>query len=247
MLNLVIADTSETFVQALSKQCKNLFRIFKCTDGVQVLEALHKVRPDILLLDLHLPQINGLDVLRTIRSGGNDVPVIVTGFLQNDFIYNELSNLRVSCFLPKPCSTGAVIACLQDLEMQIRSGVLICQTPQRAANHILLNLGFKMGLSRYQCVYSALMLKYEGEDGGITKCLYPKVAKLCGGNASQVEKAIRDAIKDAFSQGNAGVWQVYFPHGRSDETRCPSNEVFLARIAFALQEQFQITHKKIAQ
>ncbi len=246
MLKLVIADTSETFLQALSKQCKNLFDVYKCTDGLQVLEAVRKIQPDLLLLDLHLPELDGLNVLRTIRTSGNDLTVIVTGFLHNDWICRELSDLSVSCFLPKPCSTGAVVARLQDLSMHIRAGTQFCQSPQRATNHILLNLGFRMGLSRYQCVYQALMLKYEGEDGGITKCLYPKVAKLCGGNAAQVEKAIRDAIKDAFLSGNPGVWKMYFSSGCGDEIRCPSNEVFLSRIAFALQEQFQVIPGQIA-
>ena len=134
-------------------------------------------------------------------------------------VLSELEHLQVSCFFRKPCSTGALVAKLQDLTAKIQTGEQFCLNPQRAANHILLNLGFRMGLGRYQCVYQALMMKYEGEDGGVTKCLYPNVAKICGGNASQVEKAIRDAIKDAFSQGETGVWKMYFPTGTARQRR----------------------------
>ena len=247
MLKLVIADASEAIVQTMSRHCKKLFDVYICTNGQQALEAVRKFQPDILLLDLHLPELDGLTVLRTIRTSGNDIPVIMTGFLHNDWVFAEMSELRVNGFFPKPCHTGAVVAHLQDLAMHIQSGMQLCQSPQRAANHILLNLGFRMGLSRYQCVYQALMLKYEGEDGGVTKCLYPKVGMLCGGNAAQVEKAIRDAINNAFCNGNPNIWKMYFKPGCDEQMQCPSNEVFLSRIAFALQEQFQVIPNQIAQ
>jgi two-component system response regulator DegU len=47
-------------------------------------DALHKVRllkPDVLLLDLHLPDMHGLDIIRTLRNENNDVPILVmTGY-----------------------------------------------------------------------------------------------------------------------------------------------------------------------
>ena len=247
MLKLLIADTSETVVQAISRQCKGLFEIYQCASGIETLKMILKIRPDILLLDLHLPEMSGVDVLRTVRLSGNDLKVIVTGYLQNDAILYELSYLDIEGFFSKPYRTGEVVAQLQDTISKLQSGKQISQSPQRTANHILLSLGFRMGLGRYQNVYQALMLKFEGEDGGITKCLYPKVAKICGGNAAQAEKAIRDAVKDAFNRGNPAVWEMYFPAGRDGKISCPSNDIFLSRMAFALQELFEIVPNQIAQ
>ena len=68
MLKLLIVDTAEAFAQAISKQCKHLLEIYRCTDGLQALEMVRKIQPHLLQLDLHLPGMNGLDVLRTIRS-----------------------------------------------------------------------------------------------------------------------------------------------------------------------------------
>lgn len=238
MLKLLIADAVEDFSQVLFKQLKSRFEILRTTDGVQTLEMLRRFKPDILLLDLHLPKMDGLEVLRTIRTSGNTIPVLVTGYLQSDWICAELSRLQVSCLFCKPCTVGAVTSRILDVAEELVSGNVPQRTPESLAHHLLLNLGFRMGFARYECVYLALLLKFQGECGGITKCLYPKVAKLCGGNTQQVEKAVRDAVKDAYGQGNPTVWQMYFPQGSGGALRCPSNDVFLARMAFAMSEYF---------
>ncbi len=243
MQKLLIADADVDLSKVLLKQLKNRFEIFTSADGVQTLEMVRRFKPDILLLDLHLPQMDGLEVLRMIRTSGNTVPVLVTGFLQSDWICAELSRLQVTALFRKPCAAGALASRILDMAEELTSGKIPERTPENLAHHLLLNLGFRMGFARYECVYLALMLKYQGECGGITKCLYPKVAKLCGGNTQQVEKAVRDAIKDAFGQGNPVVWQLYFPQ---DALRCPSNDVFLARMAFAMREYFEQKSVKIA-
>lgn len=244
MKKLLIADTSASFMQAVSGNLKGKIEIHKCQDGSQLLLLVQKLHPDILLLDLHLPGINGMDALHTLRSSGNYLPVVATGYISNDYVCARLTQLQVEMFYCKPCSAGAVAATVLELA---EGNQLLVQTPENIVRHILLNLGFRMGLGRFFCIEQAIMLKLQGEDGGITKCVYPKVAKLCGGNTPQVEKAIRDGIKDTFRQGNPAVWQMYFPPGRAGETLCPSNDVFLTRIAFAVQEQLQMQSLKDAQ
>lgn len=232
---LLIADAGGDLSQVLLKQLKNRFEIFRSIDGIQTLEMVRSLKPDILLLDLHLPQMDGVEVLRTIRTGGINIPVLVTGFLQSDEVCAELSRLRVSALFRKPCAAGVLASRILDVAEELVVGKMQERTPENLAHHLLLNLGFRMGFARYECVYLALLLKFQGECGGITKCLYPKVAKLCGGNTQQVEKAVRDAIKDAVKQGNPIVWQMYFPQASFS---CPTNDVFLARMAFAMREYF---------
>lgn len=238
VLKLMLADGCEDFTQVITKQLKNRFDICRARDGVQTLKMLRHFKPDILVLDLHLSGMEGLEVLRTIRTSGNDIPVLVTGFLQTDWVCAELARLQVSALFCKPCASGAVVSRILDIAEELVSGKVPERTPENLAHHLLLNLGFRMGFARYKCVYLALMLKFQGECGGVTKCLYPRVARMCGGNTQQVEKAVRDAIKDAFGQGCAAVWQMYFPQSSDGGLRCPSNDVFLARMAFVMLECF---------
>ncbi len=237
MQKLLIADAVEDASQVLRKQLKNRFEIFKSTDGLQTLRLVQRLNPDLLVLDLHLSQMDGLEVLRTLRASGITTPVLVTGYFLSDHVCAELGHLQVSAIFRKPYASGAVASRILDIADALISGNRPMHTPENFAHHLLLNMGFRMGFARYECVYLALMLKYNGECGGVTKCLYPKVAKLCGGNTQQVEKAVRDAIKDAFTQGKTAVWQMYFPQ---EPLRCPSNDVFLARMAFAMTEYFEV-------
>lgn len=235
MLKLLIADAGEDLSQGLIKQLKDRLDILRSTDGIQTLEMVWNLKPDILLLDLHLSKKDGLEVLRTIRTCGITIPVLVTGYLHDDRLCTELSRLQVSALFCKPCATSALVSGIFDVIDELSSEKMPDYSPEKLAHHLLLNMGFRMGFARYECVYLSLILKYHGECGGITKCLYPKVAKLCGGSTQQVEKAVRDAIKDAFGRGDPVVWQMYFPQA---EPRCPSNDVFLARMSFAMQEYF---------
>ncbi len=237
MKMLLIADTVQSFAQAVSKQLKSEFSVTLCQSGAAVLEAISRQVPDILVLDLHLPDVDSMQILRTLRSCGYNTKVIVTGYLQSPWVFRELERLQVLQFFTKPSNVSAVISCIRDIAAENSQKTDAGLTAETVIHQLMLSLGFRMGLARYHSVYVALLMKYQGEDGGVTKCLYPKVAKACGGNSQQVEKAIRDGIKDAFHQGERSLWQMYFPAGRDREFRCPSNEVFLARMAYAVRQR----------
>jgi len=58
------------------------YRVIEAETAKDGLEQYHAQDPDCLLLDYHLPDATGLDVLRKLRSGGNQLPVpvvILTG------------------------------------------------------------------------------------------------------------------------------------------------------------------------
>lgn len=239
MQRLLIAESAQTFAKAVAKQLKEEFSINSCNDGEAALKAIEHFQPDIILLDLHLPKVDGLDVLRTLRSCNSEIKVIVTSYLSGVWVCKELERLHVSYLFLKPCSVSTVVSRIRDLVQQSQLPDLASWDDERETNRILLELGFRMGFTRYDCVYYGLLMKYRGVDGGVSKCLYPMVAKLCLGNAQQVEKGIRDAIKDAWENGNRSVWQMYFPAGRDGEVHCPTNEVFLARMAYALHQRRQ--------
>lgn len=237
MQKLLIADTVQSFAQAVSKQLKSEYSVTLCQSGRAVLEAFSCQAPDVLVLDLHLPDMDSLQVLRTLRSCGHKTKIIVTGYLQSPWVFRELESLQVLQFFTKPSNVSAVVSCIRDIAAENFAKTDADLSAETVIHQLMLSLGFRMGLARYHSAYVALLMKYQGEDGGVTKCLYPKVAKACGGNSQQVEKAIRDGIKDAFTHGDHNIWQMYFPAGKDKELRCPSNEVFLARMAYAVSQR----------
>lgn len=232
MLRLLIADATAVFADALTKQLRAQYLVEICQDGTETLEKIHGFDPDILLIDLRLPGTDGLSVIRALRASGRDTKVVVMSGYMGQSILGALESLQVDYVFSKPCDLGAVFACIRDLSMQI--GNAICTSLEAEADCLLLSLGFRMGRTAYACTHDALCMKYGNFNCGTTKELYPAVAKRQGGNSKQVEKAIRDAIRVAWSTGNKSIWKLYFPPKGNGEAYCPSNDEFLARMAKAL-------------
>jgi two-component system, OmpR family, response regulator RegX3 len=74
---VLVVEDEESFVEALSVGLKREgFRLHIARDGVQALELFDQVKPDLILLDLMLPRMSGIDVCRQIRKRSS-VPIIM--------------------------------------------------------------------------------------------------------------------------------------------------------------------------
>lgn len=77
-VTVLIVEDEPSFVDALAVGLKREgFRVEAAYDGAEALEKFASVHPDIVLLDLMLPRVSGIDVCRTIRAKGSRVPVIM--------------------------------------------------------------------------------------------------------------------------------------------------------------------------
>jgi CheY-like chemotaxis protein len=102
-LVLVVEDNVDT--RGLYAACFGAegFRVVEAGDGVQALQQLAGERPDVMLLDLGLPRMNGVQVLRTIREqeGLKTLPVVVvSGQLE---LLNAADDIAADVVCPKPC------------------------------------------------------------------------------------------------------------------------------------------------
>ena len=108
----------------------------------------------------------------------------------------------------------------------------------------LLMLRFRRGPSRYRCVYEAILMRYNNPDCSM-KELYIDVAGICGGNHQRVEKAIRNAVADAYACSDKALWNYYFIKDPRRVKPYPSNEDFIASIAGYLTRQKRIEQRRI--
>jgi DNA-binding response OmpR family regulator len=74
---LIVDDEPQVRKIVASYLERDGFSVRSAADGREALVEIGRKRPDALVLDLMLPGVNGLEVLRKLRSGGDDVPVIV--------------------------------------------------------------------------------------------------------------------------------------------------------------------------
>lgn len=102
---LLVED--DTFLREIcaKKLTKEGFLVFEMVDGDQVLKGLEKIEPDIILLDIILPTINGFEVLEQIRSHKNEkikqTPVIVLSNLGQEEDVKKAQNLGANGYLIK--------------------------------------------------------------------------------------------------------------------------------------------------
>ncbi len=115
---VLIIDDSKTMVAALGNMLReNHFTILEAYDGEAGLEVLRKNKPDLIFLDVIMPDMSGFDVLRRIRRSTyvGKVPVIVMS--GNAAATQEYYVRRIGAddFMRKPCSRAEVFSRVERL------------------------------------------------------------------------------------------------------------------------------------
>lgn len=233
MLRLLIASCSDVLAKEVARQLGDEYAIKICRSGKKALDIAYKFEPDILLIDTTLEDIDGITVMRTLRGTGKHMGILAISALLEDYVINQLAALQVDFVLSKPCTVNCVVSHIRDIGFC----TLYSNDRDRAfgneVDNILLSLGFRMGPVHYYHTREAILLKYSATEYMLMKWVYLEIAKECGGNTNQVEKAIRDAIRAAWIHGSASIWKMYFPCHQA----CPTNEEFVSRIATSLRQR----------
>ena len=90
------------------------YKVFLAFNGQMGLEYFEEIKPDIVLLDLKMPDIDGMEVLKIIRKVSKTPVVIITGHPQ-DVSDIHLADLDIEGFIEKPISLQAVLNSLKYL------------------------------------------------------------------------------------------------------------------------------------
>lgn len=106
MYKLFIVEDEHLEIEAikliLSQYGKNIEVVGEASSGRVALEEIGRLNPDIILLDINIPEINGIDVLRTVKKEDEEKKVIlITAFNEFDFAHQAIK-ARVDDFLLKP-------------------------------------------------------------------------------------------------------------------------------------------------
>lgn len=109
------------------------FNVQIAADGQQAIQRVQSSKPDVILLDLRLPKMNGLDVLRRIREA-DDIPVIVLTALNDEETILKAFNLGADDFVTKPFSP-------RQLTARIRAVIRRGNSAQRVGTGRTLTLG----------------------------------------------------------------------------------------------------------
>ncbi len=239
MPKLLIADSDEVFRRQLSETLSDVCLVRTCTNGTQALEQMYTFRPDILIVDLLLPQIDGISLLHRIQDQSFQPAVLALSCFTSPYVMNALAKLGVYYLITKPCDIQAVVCHVRDLAAEATPAPISQVDLRSAVSNLLLGLGFSTKLDGFTYLLAAIPLFAEDPAQAITKELYTAVGKLYNKDGRQVERSIRNAIDIAWQNRQERVWQNYFPTAPGAQVPRPSNRTFISRMAGILYSQIQ--------
>lgn len=230
MLKLLIADSSEEFCNALAELLSQEYEILTCGRGTDALRGICAFSPDLLVLDLSLPGLEGIDILRQAAHRGPLPRVLATTWYVTDYIQMLLPRLNVKHLVLKPCSIPALADRVREMAgmVELESGRQI--RDQRIAN-ALLELGMHAKPKGHTYLSSGISLAVDCANPRVTKDIYPALAKEFHVTVGQVERAIGRAIEKAHKNADPQVWGRYFPRNAKGEIPCPTNGEFICALA----------------
>ncbi len=243
-LRVLIADPNEDFRRLLSEIIDgedDMVTVATAGDGLEALALVTEQKPDVVLMELMFPKLDGMSVLRKLPETGVSPKVIVVSSFWNDRVLSDCAELGASFFVPKPCDSAALMSHIRQAcsapSMSVPTLVQKDEPSLEAVvTDILHEIGVPAHIKGYQYLREAIILTINDMEiiNSVTKVLYPAVAKKFNTTPSRVERAIRHAIEVAWDRGDIEVLQKFFGYTVSNIKGKPTNSEFIAMIADCL-------------
>ncbi len=250
MLESIIQDDSEIEV------------VGKTEDGIETLEMIKETKPDVLLLDLIMPKLDGLGVLEKIhkeRGREKQPEVIVVSAIAQERVTESAFDLGAAYYVLKPFDREAILSRVQHFkpgarakfiaapEERGRSEEVARYNLESDVTNIIHEIGVPAHIKGYQYLRDAIMMSVDDSEmlNSITKILYPSIAKQHNTTPSRVERAIRHAIEVAWSRGKVDTIDELFGYTVHNGKGKPTNSEFVALIAdkIRLEQKMQISKR----
>lgn len=234
---VLIADADEQFRNELVVTlgaCKEIEVMGVAADGQEALQIASEHRPDIVILDLLLPQYDGISVLDLISVRYTDCKVFVaTGFISN-YIISALATRRVSALLKKPCTAQCVVDRINET-LQQSDAPIEERVPdlQQQITKMIHDIGVPANIKGYRYLREAIKLAAEDLDriNNMTECIYKPIALADNSTPKRVRTAIMRAIETAWDRGDLDTLQSFFGYTVSNTKGKPTNSEFIALLA----------------
>ncbi|WP_110953155.1 sporulation transcription factor Spo0A [Anaerosinus massiliensis] len=250
-IRVAVADDNREFVgiiqEYLSEQ-PDIEVVGVAYNGEEILEIIENEEPDVIILDIIMPHLDGIGVLEHINVSPLKRPKIImlTAFGQES-ITQRVVELGADYYVLKPFNMEVLLSRIRQL-----AGTITEQRPLVAqaikahpidieVTNIIREIGIPAHIKGYQYLRDAIMMIVNEVDllGAVTKVLYPLIAEKYSTTPSRVERAIRHAIEVAWGRGNMDMINKIFGYTIKLEKGKPTNSEFMAMIADKLRMEMR--------
>lgn len=268
-INILVADHSEDTRKELTdffEKRKDMQLVGSTDNGQDACRAIRSLQPDIVLLDVVLPVMDGFSVMEKINADRDlqqPPAFIIVSSIGNQSMIECACRLGAAYYILKPFGTDNLarrilqIAAaredsLRQKKVEVGSGKKETaalsaagyreDTLEADITNIIREIGIPAHIKGYQYIREAIMMTVNDMNllNYITKLLYPTIAKKYKTTSSSVERAIRHAIEVAWNRGRIDVLEELFGYTVSAGKGKPTNSEFIALIADKLRLEYRM-------
>ena len=257
-IRILIADNNKDLCAALREHISlqdDMELSGLAFDGLEALELITSTKPDVVVLDITMPYLDGIGVLeRLSQLDLNPKPkvIILTAFEQESMI-QRLTSLGASYYMVKPFDINTLFDRIRQFSLGRDAEGNVWderQDPRHGAREKSLSeleleiskLFHEMGIPAhfrgYAYLRDAIIIAVKEVEvlGNITKNLYPRIAEKHRSTTSGVESAIRHTIEIGWQRGNPEYMQKFFGYSpENGRSRFPTTASFIAKVADRLR------------
>lgn len=255
-LNVAIADDNVEVLDVLEElitKDKDLTLVGKASNGEEICQIIMSKQPDVVLLDLIMPRMDGFTVMDYIYQEKAIVKYpefIIISAVCHDKITEDAFLKGANYFILKPFSNQSILSRIKSIRRTyepVRTPVLIASKEEteeekleQCVTSMLHEIGIPAHIKGYHYLRDSILMVVEDIDmlNAITKILYPTVAKKNHTTSSRVERAIRHAIEVAWSRGKIDTIEMLFGYTVSNGKGKPTNSEFIALVADTIRLKF---------
>lgn len=251
-LKLIIAEDNLEFSELLKSQLEReeLFDVrYVCSDGLETVTAVETEAPDVLLLDLIMPEADGYTVLNRLNAKRIRPPlVIILSQIKSESFIERALQLGANYYMHKPVSFDALRERILEFSGFLRPQKnahkpyeerVVAPRERRLGSvdekiaNIFISVGIPAHIKGYQFLREAIKMAISSPEiiNNITKKLYPNIAEKYDTSSSKVERAIRHAIEVAWSRGKIENINNIFGIKIYTANDKPTNGEFIALVA----------------
>lgn len=249
---ILLIDDNVELIKMIKEYFSNHAKIKVVKEAYNGEEGLEYIKNnqnnfDLMILDLIMPKKDGLTLLQDLKKLGIEKKTIVLTSYNTSDIIRKVSELGVNYYILKPFE-------LSELEKKIlevadntiydnKTIDLYHHNLQISITNVLHELGVPSHIKGYQYIREGIKIIYERPEviGGITKELYPEIAKKYDTTVSRVERAIRHAIEVSWNRGNWDLMEEIFGYSIDIDKAKPTNSEFIVTVA----DKLRLEAKKI--
>ncbi len=261
-VTILIADDNQEFARTLAnyiQEQEDMEVIGLAKDGEEAIDMITNIAPDVVLLDVIMPHLDGIGVLEKINmiKSEKKPTCIMLSAVGQDNITQRAISLGAEYYVVKPFDIELLIKRIRQLKdfkpsqnlnnfisREIKNQYIELNNSsdeeknlEALVTNIIHEVGVPAHIKGYQYLREAIIMVVKDIDviNQITKSLYPQIAFKFNTTPSRVERAIRHAIEVAWGRGDQKTVENIFGYTISAAKGKPTNSEFIAMIADKLR------------